>query len=422
MLETEESKGFLLMRLILSKLMGGTLIGELLLNFMDFFFHGCLDCYERRTINPLTGVTMQKLYENTMEKKQKLIAAGYGYEAMWECKFRKRLKEDEEAQEFIEGINYVTPLEPRDAFYGGRTNACKLYFEGEAMYLDFTSLYPDRNKNEQYPLGHPIIITQNFSDVSTYKGLLKLKILPPRGFYHPVLPFKCNGKLMFSLCRSCAQTLQQELCTHSDEERAFVGTWVSLEIDKAIEKGYQVLEIYEVCHFPTLSSDLFKDYINTFLKIKQEASGWPSHCTTEEAKQQYIQDYFDHEGIHLDYDLIAHNPGLRGLSKLVLNSFGGKFGERLNRPKVLVTQSPEEYFDYLTCDTKEITNIQLINEEDFIETGIRTNVIIAAFTTASARLKLYDILDKLGERVLYFDTDSIIFTCKEGDWVPPHGY
>ena len=64
-------------------------------------------------------------------------------------------------------------------------------------------------------------------------------------------------------------------------------------------------------------------------------------------------------------------------------------------------------------------NFMFVHEEDFIEPGIRTNVIIAAFTTASARLKLYAILDKLGECVLYYDTDSVMFTCKEGDWVPP---
>ena len=264
---------------------------------------------------------MHEMYEKTLEKKQKLIAAGYEYVEMRECKFRKRLKQDEEARQFVEDVSYVTPLEPRYAFYGGRTNACKLFVEENAMYFDFTSLYPDRNKNEQYPLGHPIIITQNFSDISSYKGLIKLKILPPRGLYHPVLPFKCNGKLMFSLCRTCTQNLQQEQCKHSDEERALSETWVSLEIAKAIEKGYKVMEIYEVWHFSALSSDLFKDYINTFLKIKQEASGWPSHCTTEELKQKYIKDYFEHEGILLDYNSIEHNPGLRGLAKLMLNSF-----------------------------------------------------------------------------------------------------
>ena len=39
----------------------------------------------------------------------------------------------------------------------------------------------------------------------------------------------------------------------------------------------------------------------------------------------------------------------------------------------------------------------------------KINVVIAAFVTCIARLKLFDELDKLGERVLYYDTDSIIF-------------
>ena len=39
----------------------------------------------------------------------------------------------------------------------------------------------------------------------------------------------------------------------------------------------------------------------------------------------------------------------------------------------------------------------------------QTNVVIAAFVTCQARLKLYSELIKLGKRVLYFDTDSIIY-------------
>ena len=45
------------------------------------------------------------------------------------------------------------------------------------------------------------------------------------------------------------------------------------------------------------------------------------------------------------------------------------------------------------------------------------NVIVGAVTTAHARLMLYDLLDKLQERVLYCDTDSIIFVSKG---VPNH--
>ena len=77
----------------------------------------------------------------------------------------------------------------------------------------------------------------------------------------------------------------------------------------------------EVWHFPSKSSDLFTGYIDTFLKIKQEASGWPSWCQTEETKRQYIREYERKEGIKLDPAKTKKNPGLRSLAKLMLNSF-----------------------------------------------------------------------------------------------------
>ena len=44
----------------------------------------------------------------------------------------------------------------------------------------------------------------------------------------------------------------------------------------------------------------------------------------------------------------------------------------------------------------------------------RVNIFIAAFTTCHARLKLYSYLEELQQRVLYFDTDSVIYTVKPG--------
>ena len=91
---------------------------------------------------------------------------------------------------------------------------------------------------------------------------------------------------------------------------------VSVELMKAIEKGYQILKIHEIWHFPTRTDELFKEYVNTFLKIKQEASGYPKDCVTEEQKQVYIDEYYEHEGIRLDPEKIEYNPGLRSLAKL----------------------------------------------------------------------------------------------------------
>ena len=170
-------------------------------------------------------------------------------------------------------------------------------------------------------VGRPHIITENFDDIFTYFGLIKCTVLPPRGLFHPVLPYRTQGKLMSPMCKTCADTCNQALCTHSERERAIQGTWCSVELEKALEKGYRILQMYEEWHFAETSDALFKDYVDTFLKIKQESSGYPKNCTTEEQKQQYVDEYLAVEGIQLDPDKIEHNHGMRALSKLMLNSF-----------------------------------------------------------------------------------------------------
>ena len=290
---------------------------------------------------------MQNLYEATIEKVCYLKEQGFNIVEMWECNLKKELEEDEEMRCYFEEYDLVDPLQPRDAFFGGRTNATKLFHqcEGEEKirseklscifcflstknvffrYVDFTSLYPWCNKSTKMIVGYPEIITENFRDISTYFGLVKCTVLPPRGLFHPVLPYRTPGKLTFPLCKACVDTTNKTTCTHSDAERAILGTWCHVELLKALEKGYQILRLHEVWHFPKQSDELFKEYVDTFLKIKQEASGYPKDCVTPEQKQTYVTEYLKHEGIALDPEKITYNPGLRALAKLMLNSFWGK--------------------------------------------------------------------------------------------------
>ncbi|CAC5367889.1 unnamed protein product [Mytilus coruscus] len=51
----------------------------------------------------------------------------------------------------------------------------------------------------------------------------------------------------------------------------------------------------------------------------------------------------------------------------------------------------------------------LKRKEEYSKPNPSVNVYIALFTTAHARLKLYELLDILQERVLYMDTDSCIY-------------
>ena len=122
-------------------------------------------------------------------------------------------------------------------------------------------------------------------------------------------------RVMQNVCRTCNQTP----CTHSDAERAIQGTWCTVEVMKALEKGYRLLRVPEVWHFPQKTNTLFKDCIDTFAKIKLEASGYPKNCVTDEQKQAYVDDVLENQGIQLDPTKTAYNPVLRALAKLMMN-------------------------------------------------------------------------------------------------------
>ena len=53
-------------------------------------------------------------------------------------------------------------------------------------------------------------------------------------------------------------------------------------------------------------------------------------------------------------------------------------------------------------------NIQF-QADEYVEDNVSSNCVIAAWVTAQARLKLYEYLEELDDRVLYMDTDSVIY-------------
>lgn len=94
---------------------------------------------------------------------------------------------------FIEHLQIVPPpLQPRDAFLGGRTEAFKLHAQADEdtdiKYFDVTSLYPFINKTGKIPLGRLQIVTENSDLLQNYEGLIKCRILSPKRLYMPVFP------------------------------------------------------------------------------------------------------------------------------------------------------------------------------------------------------------------------------------------
>jgi len=131
------------------------------------------------------------------------------------------------------------------------------------------------------------------------------------------------------------------------------------------------------------------------------------------------QFYWD-EGIRLDNDSIGYNAAKRGLTKLCLKSMWGKLTERSNRTKTLLISQPAELYRFLVTPGVEVQNVLFASDDvvwiswqysadERVPSLRHTNEVIGAYVTTGARIHLYGFLDKLQEKAIYTDTDSVIF-------------
>ncbi|OXU28863.1 hypothetical protein TSAR_009156 [Trichomalopsis sarcophagae] len=411
---------------------------ETVYRYYDCTRHGCPECRVPSQMNN---------YEKIVKMSSKIRNFGYRLEEMWSCRFKKIKAKYEEFLSDHDNL-YSDALNPRDAFFGGRAGNAVLVRSvkdnEKIRYIDVCSLYPYIQKYGKYPVGHPDVKIGHECDkyvgtkLEDVEGLVKCRVLPPRDLLYPVLPIHLNNTLMFPLCRKCCDDLVESNCTHDEKgDREITGTWVSDELKKAIDKGYEVTAIYEIWQYKTVqynretkSGGLFADYVNKFLQNKQEASGWPEEFDTSELREEYLTNFFEREGIRLDREKMKKNKGLRYIAKSCLNSLWGKFGQR-NYPETRFCETENELIEVASDKRLALETVVPISETDLyykyrdkkkdITPKVRMNVTIAVYTTAQARLKLYEYLDELQERVLYYDTDSCFYVTENDDQIVPTG-
>ena len=313
--------------------------------FYGCLWHGCPKCYRPNIINSKHQKDMGTLNYQTIEKCETIKNAGYNHVSTYECLLAK----NKDFRKFAKNFTIET-LNPTEAFYGGWTNATKLLYnfkENECgRYMDFCSLYPTVQYYQKYPVGHPTKIFKPEKYDKSWYGLIKCKVIPPNGLYHPILPQRIKvdsyEKQVFTLCKACAETRNQNKCKHSDNERSFIGTWTTDEVNTATEKGYKVLRTYELWHVDKTTDDLFKGYIRRFMKIKLESSKYDFETKEEETNFKIKIK----KSLNIDFEKFEFNAGLRSISKLCFNSLWGKFGQRYNMSQTkYITEVSKFYVD-----------------------------------------------------------------------------
>ena len=178
----------------------------------------------------------------------------------------------------------------------------------------------------------------------------------------------------------------------------------------------EVLDVIEVHEYEVVKYDpqtreggLFADYINMFLILKAEASGYPIWIRTPEDEERYIETFYAREGVRLDRDAIRPNAAKRGPVKLRLNSLWGKLAERQNRTQTKLISDPHELYTFLATPGVEVVILLFASDsvvwaswrctaDDHVPSLCHTSEFIAAYVACGGRMHLSAHLDKLGER------------------------
>ncbi len=324
----------------------------------------------------------------------------------------------------------------RDCFYGGRTEVFMAYcnpnmFEDQELkHIDVCSLYPYVCAMKQLPIGKPTIYFNrdiqkerlNPSHPDRYFGFARIRVKPNVKDLIAILPERVQVE-------GGAEKLMYDL---KEKE----GSWHTELIYLAMEHDYEIMEVYEVWHWPESqrSTELMKGYIEFFLRMKQEAEGWEKlgggvytkeqyASITEEMKDSICEQIFLNNGgfARPRKEFVKRNPVKRQLAKIYLNCLWGKLCQKNTIEFEKTIYGYKQYLEILSNVRLDQDTIRFRHVAGSVfkvrysvvdvleETNRFINIPIAASVTAHAQVHLMRKMFEIGvERIAYCDTDSIM--------------
>lgn len=204
----------------------------------------------------------------------------------------------------------TTPLESRDAFYGGRMGNVMtrhaIIGREKIRYVDMCFLYSYVLKTGIFSTCYleiyvgaecsALIGASPDFDLILVEDLMRCKELAPREFYHPVVPFRARKKLLFALCQNCCDIFTSSVYTRWPGRSRIRRHVNVLQATQIYQKGLShnscerdmELQSHRIWSDYATGS-LFADYINCFLQLRQETSGSSKCVNDEEAKKRNLR-------------------------------------------------------------------------------------------------------------------------------------
>jgi hypothetical protein len=363
----------------------------------------------------------------------------------------------EEIQEYTQKT-WAT-LEPEEFYFaksalrGGSTNICRYLFEGKYHYQDIQSSYPSvqMDVNNLYPVGTPKIEIHDESfypckicyaqrncnhtvefrkqQIRDTRHKLKVSIVSPPDLHEYCLNF--FGIICVDI--TPPKNLYHPLIQGYDEKRMKVigslepitkETITSAHLHEAIKVGYTVTKIYRADRYKSAESIYRNGLLGHLYIAKMKNSGKaPEGEEREEMRRRFMDEFNIDLG---NMDIWEKNDVLKAIAKGPPTSAWGKHAESVDHPKSAIFQENDEkgmYFYRSLLENKaSLQNVRTLGSDRtmFTYKDTRENVRpdlhkgympVAVFVTSYGRLKLWRELNKLGKRVLMYDTDSIVYEC-----------
>jgi len=364
----------------------------------------------------------------------------------WECLFKKKTKKNYVL--FTE--NYFLPhcllrLKPRDTIRGAFSDVYALKWnrkenENETFYCtDVNGLYSYCAINFSYMtgklsilIGQPlrklqIINNKFYYNEKSVMGAIFLKILPPKNLYAPFLLYrKKDGTVVNTLCKMCAELLMKS-CTHSEEDRSFIATYMTNEVELALCLGYKILQIYEA-HIYTSKEPILRDFISkiNFFKTKHSISFDNMKPEQKLTYCEYLNKKMQLSNLGHDFVLtpenIKYNASLRNYYKLLSNALFGKFIQRNDKIETKFIRSQDQLtkfvmsnleIDDFSCPNENVCLLFIKKNPLKLPPNRKQNIYIGSQITAYAREKIYRDLLEIQKhsdfQIFQVECDSIFF-------------
>lgn len=265
----------------------------------------------------------------------------------------------------------------RKAYFGGRTEVFRPYFKatkpGEKISCwDINSLYPSVMRDFEYPTRFIGWRTQYDPKLM---GFWEAEVEVPKDMYVPPLGTLIHIDMDTKEVEHVADSSQGKFVFPAGR---FSGVWSSIEIEYARSIGVKIHKIGKGAVFEN-GGYIFRHFIDELWEMRRNA---PKDSVDSFICKLLLNSCYGRFGLNLDREQLVKDVGQLGISDVTAYEF--ETGEIVDGKPVVER--------YVKMD-KTIDSF--------------TNVAIAAWVTAQARIRMHKHYMKVADKLFYTDTDSM---------------